>query len=261
MYTWPLDLILFNGSQNPNSPDPLRSLVAAVQFQPASHYQCQWVLTSPVSRAEIKQITMSFSLTNQGKQAKHISILVHSLQVRILPWDIAKRRSWKCTIANNLHGSTMLQYRTVIKQLFSGWMWACVGNTSRQHLCMNHEWEVVVCVDRFMYLCMLACLCVCMYVYFVHFVCVHLWACMCVCERVCAHLWRHVCVGACLCVRACYLSGHNKCLVVGVAVYVCVYVYVYICVRTHMSVCVCVCVRRSFCCWATGGAVARGQMS
>lgn len=189
MYTRPLDLILFNGSQNPNSPDPLRSLVAAVQFQPASHYQCQWVLTSPVSRAEIKQITMSFSLTNQGKQAKHISILVHSLQVRILPWDIAKRRSWKYTIANNLHGSTMLQYRTVIKQLFSGWMWACVGNTSRQHLCMNHEWEVVVCVDRFMYLYVLvhACVLVCVYV------------CVLCALCVCASVGMHVCVWACVC--------------------------------------------------------------
>lgn len=55
----------------------------------------------------------------------------------------------------------------------------------------------------------------------------------------CTLVEAHVCVGACLCVRACYLSGHDRCLVGGVAVYVCVYVYVYVCVRTHMSVCVC----------------------
>jgi hypothetical protein len=186
MYTRPLDLVLFNGSQNPNSPDPLCSLVAAVQFQPASHYQCQWVLTSPVSRAEIKQITMSFSLANQGKQTKHISLLVHSLQVRILPWDIAKIRRWKYIIANNLHVSTMLQFRTVIKQLFSGWMWACVGNTSRQHLCMNHEWEVVVCGSIHV----LVCTCPCLH------------ACVCVCMStlcVCIRGHAHTCGGTCVC--------------------------------------------------------------
>lgn len=50
----------------------------------------------------------------------------------------------------------------------------------------------------------------------------------------CTLVEAHVCVGACLCLRACYLSGHDRCLVGGVAVYVYVYVYVCECVCSSL---------------------------